>query len=179
MPSGPDFSAVSRRQVLKYSLGIGGFLLMGGAGGLLALRGRAPRVDGLRCLTAHEYRTLAALADAIFPAGGAFPVGARDTDLGRRVDAFLADEPPWNQRDLKRALFLLEYGPVLFDQRLATFSHLGEDERAAHIARWAEGDSAVRRQAALAFRRLLALLFYDRPEVWSGIGYDGPYVSPA
>jgi hypothetical protein len=177
MTSRADFSAVSRRRFLGYSLGAGSLLLMGGAGGLLALRGRAPAVDGLRCLTAHEYRTLAALADALFPAGGAFPLGAADTDVAHRLDLFLADEPAWNQRDLKRALVLLEYGPVLFDRRLVTFSHLDADQRAAHFATWTACDSATRRQAALAFRRLLALLFYDRPEAWSGVGYDGPYLA--
>jgi hypothetical protein len=179
MTTRADFSALSRRRFLTVSLGAGSLLLMGGAGGLLALRGRAPAVEGLRCLTAHEFRTLAALADALFPAGGPFAPGASDTDLARRIDAFLADEPPWNQRDLKRALFLLEYGPVIFDHRLVTFSHLDADARVVHFASWAVCASDARRQASLAFRRLLALLFYDRPEVWPGVGYDGPYASPA
>src|SRR5262245_60225412 len=178
MTSAPDFSAISRRRFLKYFLGIGGFFLMGGTAGLLVLRGRAPRVAGLRCLTAQEYRTLAMLAGALYPSGGAFAVGAGDVDLARAVDAFLADEPPWNQKDLRRALFLLEYGPVLFDGRVATFSHLPADERVAHFARWTTCDSSVRRQAALAFRRLLTLLFYDRPEAWAGVGYEGPLANP-
>jgi hypothetical protein len=177
MTSRADFSAVSRRRFLKYSLGAGSLLLMGGGGGLLALRGRAPAVDGLRALTAHEYRTLAALAEALYPEGGAFALGAAETDVVRRVDAFLADEPPWNRRDLKRALVLLEFGPLLFERRLVTFSHLDADARAAHFTSWTTCDSDARRQASLAFRRLLALLFYDRPEAWAGVGYDGPHLT--
>ncbi len=171
-----DFSAVSRRRFLKYSLGAGSLLLMGG-GGLLALRGRAPEVDGLQALTAHEYRTLTALAEALYPVGGAFALGATDTDVVRRIDQFLTDEPPWNRRDLKRALVLLEFGPVLFDRRLVTFSHLPPEARAVHFTAWTTCDSDARRQASLAFRRLLALLFYDRPEAWAGVGYDGPYLT--
>jgi len=169
--SGPIFS---RRRFLGISLAAGGVLLAG-AGGLLWLRGRAPRVLGLRCLTAHEYRTLSQLALALFPEGGAFPGGAAEVDLARLFDGFLADEPEWNQSDLKTGLVLLEFGPLLFDGRLATFSHLSAGERLRHFERWT-GGSMIQRQLATALRKFLNLVFYDRPEVWSSIGYDGPAV---
>ena len=38
-----------------------------GGGGLWALRGRAPKVDGLRVLDAHEYRTLQSLVEVMLP----------------------------------------------------------------------------------------------------------------
>ncbi len=164
------FSILSRRKVLGGTLAAGGLLFMGG----LALRGRAPHVGGLRCLTEHEYRTLAALTRALFPRGGAFAYGAADADLERAFDGFLAGEPEWNRTDLKRALFLLEYGPVIFERRLRTFSHLSEAERLAHFQRWAESGSLVRRQVALAFRKFLTLVFYDSPAAWPAIGYAGP-----
>lgn len=170
------FSVLSRRRMLALSLGGGAFFLMGGFGGLLALRGRAAAVDGLRVLSDHEYRTLAALATALFPAGGAFPVGLQGLDLARAFDEFLSGEPEWNRSDLKKALFLLEYGPVLYDRRLKTFSHLTEEERLQHFVSWAESDSLLRRQVASAFRKFMSLVFYDRPEVWPHIGYDGPLV---
>jgi hypothetical protein len=169
---GEDFSILSRRRFLRLSLACGGFLLAGAAG-LLALRGRAPRAAGLRALTDHQYRTLAQLARALFPDGGAFPVGASDVDLARAFDVFLADEPDWNRRDLGRALFLLELGPVVFERRLRTFSRLSPEERLAHFERWAEGGE-LRRQVATAFRKFLSLVFYDTPAVWPHIGYGGP-----
>ncbi len=171
---GEDLSILSRRRLLRLSLAAGGFLLMGGAG-LLALRGRAPRVGGLRALTDQEYRTLSQLARALFPEGGGFPVGASTVDLARAFDAFLADEPDWNREDLGRALFLLEYGPVVFERRLRTFSRLSPEERLAHFESWAEG-GPLRRQVATAFRKFLSLVFYDTPAVWPHIGYDGPLV---
>jgi hypothetical protein len=172
-----DFAVVSRRRLLKYGLSAAAFLGMGGVGSLLALRGRAPDVAGLRCLTAHEYRTLERLADALFPAGGAFALGADYLDLAHQLDGFLADEPPWNVLDLKRALALLEFGPVLFDRRLATFSHLPADERLAHFERWTTSSSDTLRGAALAFRRFLTTRFYDRPAAWPSVGYEGPLVN--
>ena len=149
-------------------------MVAGGALGLWTLRGRAPPVAGLRSLTAHEYRTFAALVEAAFPSAGAFPVGASQMDLARTFDGFLADEPPWNVEDFKRALLLLELGPLLFERRLVTFSHLPPTERLAHFERWASSDSVLRRQVAVAFRKFLCLVFYDTPAVWPHIGYGGP-----
>lgn len=174
-----EFAVVSRRRVLKYGLGAAGFLFMGGAGSLLGLRGRAPDPGGLRCLTTHEYRTLARLAEAMFPRGGTFDFGAADVDLARELDEFLVDSPHWDRRDLKRALVLLEFGPVLFDHRLVTFSNLSEDERRAHFESWAVGTSELRRRAAVAFRTFLAMRFYDRPQMWPRLGYEGPLVHVA
>lgn len=170
------FSVLSRRKLLGAGLATGGVLLMGGFG-LWRLRGSAPRVSGLRILTDHEYRTLTQLSRALFPEGGAFPQGASDADLARMFDGFLADEPEWNQGDLKKALFLLEYGPVIFERRLATFSNLSEADRLAHFTAWRESSSDIRRQASAAFHRFLCTVFYDRPEVWPAIGYDGPLVT--
>ncbi len=171
---GEDFFILPRRRFVRLSLAAGAFLLMGGAG-LLALRGRAPRVGGLRALTHQEYRTLSQLARALFPEGGAFPVGASAVDLARAFDVFLADEPDWNRKDLGRALFLLEFGPLVFEGRLRTFSRLSPEERLAHFERWAEG-GPLRRQVATAFRKFLSLVFYDTRAVWPHIGYEGPFV---
>lgn len=172
MSGGPIFS---RRRFLGISLAAGGAVILGGAGGLLALRGRAPKAAGLRSLSPHGYRTLSQLALAAFPEGGAFPQAARDLDLARLFDQYLADEPEWNRDDLGKGLALLEFGPLLYDHRLVAFSQLGAEERLAHFERWAEG-SLLQREVATALRKFLALVFYDRPEVWSSIGYDGPLV---
>lgn len=169
------FSVISRRRLLTAGLSFGGALVIGG-GALWRLRGEAPAVAGLRCLTTHEYRTLSALATALFPNGGAIAPGAREMDLPRTFDAFLADEPARIRLDLKRALLLLEYGPVLFERRGSTFSHLSERDRLEHFTRWAESDSLLRRQIATAFRRFLSLVFYDRFEVWPALGYEGPLI---
>lgn len=167
--SGLDgFSVMSRRKALKLALGAGGALLMGG-GGLLALRGTAPTPSGLRILTGHEYRTMSKLAEIVVPSSGA-------VDLGRAFDGFLADEPPWNIRDLKSALFLLEFGPIVFERRLTTFSNLSPAERLAHFTAWSTSSLEVRRVAGAAFRRFLLLVFYDTPSSWPKIGYEGPLI---
>ncbi len=171
------FGVVSRRRLLKISLGGGSLLLMGGAGSFYALRtlrGSAPYVSGLRILTPHEYRTLTALAETHLPRGGPFNVGAGDFDLARIFDNYLADEPQENIRDIKRALLLVEYGPLYIDHRLATFSNLSPDERLRHWRSWMASDKLLRRQIALAFRKFLSMVFYDQEKVWPHIGYNGP-----
>lgn len=168
------FAVISRRRFLVSALAASSLALAAGGGALLALRGHAPAVSGLACLSDHEYRTLARLAQALFPQGGAFSTGAEDIDLARSFDSFLADEPVYNVRDLRRALTWLEFGPILYDHRATTFSHLGEAERLAHFEAWASSDDLLRRQVALAFRKFMSLVFYDTPGVWEGIGYDGP-----
>ena len=167
------FGFLSRRRLLKLGLGAGA-LLVGGAGGLLALRGSAPEVEGLRVLGAQEHRTLAHLARTHLPPGGAFPEGADEAGLARAFDGWLADEPAANIADLRAALMLVELGPVLFDGRMRTFSNLSDGEREVHWRGWIESDLLLRRQASVAFRKFFSLVFFDRESVWPHIGYPGP-----
>jgi len=170
--SGP-FAFLSRRRLLKGALGGGALLLMGG-GSLYWLRGSAPPVRGLRVLSDHEFRTLTAVADTHLPAGGAIAAGAKDAELARAFDSYLADEPEENVADLKRALLVVEYGPVVFDAMTTTFSNLDSAARLYHWQSSFESDLLIRRQVAVAFRKFLCLVFYDRPDVWPAIGYPGP-----
>lgn len=162
------FSVLSRRRWLRVCLGIAGAAAAGG-GGLVAMRGGAPAVEGLRVLSAHEHKTLTALVSALFPDDGPFP--STSAELPRAFDGFLEGEDEDRRADLKRALLLLEYGPVVFERRPHTFSNLPVAERLAHFERWTTSDSLVRRQVALAFRKFLCVVFYDRPELWPSIGY--------
>jgi hypothetical protein len=168
------FSFLSRRRFLKVSLVAGGAVLGVGGGGLLALRGRAPDVDGLRILDAHEYRTLQSLVEVMLPRTDAIPVDAAPMDLPRAFDGFLADEPQHNIKDMRKALVLIEFGPLAFDKRLTTFSRLGVEERAQHWNEWGVSDSLLRRQVSIAMRKFFNLVYFDHEEVWPHIGYPGP-----
>ncbi len=171
--TGGLFGFVTRRRLLKLGLGAVAIPVVA-ATGLLGLRGCAPDVDGLAQLGDQGYRTLMSLAAVHIPRGGAFDVGADDFDLARVFDRFLANEPDENISALKNALTLLEFGPVVFDRRAATFSNLDEAERLAHWQSWMQSDRALQRTVATAFRRFLSLVFYDQPAVWPHIGYPGP-----
>lgn len=168
------FSFLSRRRFLKASLVAGGAVLGLGGGGLLALRGSAPNVEGLRVLDAHEYRTLQSLVEVMLPKTEAIPVDAASMDLPRAFDGFLANEPKHNVEDLRKALVLVELGPLIFDKRVTTFSRLELVERDAHWSRWAVSDSLLRRQVSIAMRKFFNLVYFDHEAVWEHIGYPGP-----
>jgi hypothetical protein len=168
------FSFLSRRRFLKIGLVAGGAILGVGGGGLLALRGRAPKVGGLRVLDAHEYRTLQSLVEVMLPETKAIPVDATSMDLPRAFDAFLADEPEHNVKDLQKALVLIEFGPLLFDKKATTFSRLDAEDRDAHWSDWAVSDNLLRRQVSIAMRKFFNLVYFDHEEVWPHIGYPGP-----
>ena len=84
------FSFLSRRRFLKASLVAGGAILGVGGGGLLVLRGSAPKVEGLRVLDAHEYKTLQSLVEVMLPKTDVIPIDAASMDLPRAFDDFVA-----------------------------------------------------------------------------------------
>lgn len=170
----PPIPVLSRRRWLRFALGAGGAIVAGAGGAWLWVRGDAPDVEGLAIVDAHEHRTLAKLVEVAFPARGPIPVDVAALDLPRAFDAFLAGEPEDRASDLKRALFLIEIGPLVYERRATTFSRLGARERERHWRAWLASDDLLRRQIAGAFQKVLSLMFYDRPEVWPHIGYGGP-----
>jgi hypothetical protein len=168
------FGFLSRRRFLKASLVAGGAILGVGGGGLLALRGRAPAVAGLRVLDDHEYRTLQSLVEVMLPRTDQIPIDVAPMDLPRAFDEFLADEPEQNVKDLQKALVLIEFGPLVFDKRITIFSRLPVGERSEHWEAWGLSESLLRRQVSIAMRKFFNLVYFDREEVWSHIGYPGP-----
>jgi hypothetical protein len=176
----PDlFAFLSRRRWLKLTLGAGGALLGTGLGGALLLRGWAPSIGGLAHLDDHEYQTLAKLATALFPPAQGFEADVEQMELPRLFDEFLDGEPEENVTDLRRALVLLEYGPLVYEHRFTTFSRLPRVEREEHFRSWMTSDDLTRRMVSVAFRKFLNLVFYDREEVWPHIGYPGPSLGAA
>ena len=168
------FGFLSRRRFLKASLVAGGAILGVGGGGLLALRGRAPSVDGLRVLDDHEYQTLESLVQVMLPATDEIPIDAASMDLPRAFDAFLTGEPEHNVKDLRKALVLVEFGPLVFDKKITTFSRLPVDERTEHWNSWGTSDRLLQRQVSIAMRKFFNLVYFDHEKVWPHIGYPGP-----
>lgn len=135
---------------------------------------RAPQ--DLRVLSAAEWALLDAVADTFIPHGGAFEVGARDVELPRRIDAFLADERPAVLRGLSAALLIVEWGSPLAAGRFARFSHLDADARSACIAALCQSRIGLLRDVYAGLKQLCMFTFYAVDASWPPIGYDGPWV---
>lgn len=167
----------SRRVFLRRSLQAAGALAL--APGIAV--GCAPdhvarAAADLRVLDPDEWALLAVVADTFIPRGGAFELGAHDVGLARRIDAFLVDESAAVRRGLSSALLLIEWGSPLVCGRVARFSRLGPDERAACIDALCHSRIGVLRDVYAGLKQLCFFTFYAIDAVWPAVGYDGPWV---
>jgi len=120
-------------------------------------------------LGARRMATLRALAAAVIPRDGPFPLGADDVDAAGRLADYLSRFPA----RLRRALLLLvtawEYLPVLSRYR-RPFSRLTQSERESFL-RESEGSRLPpRRLAALWLRTLCLMAFTSDPRVSQAVG---------
>jgi hypothetical protein len=121
--------------------------------------------------SARDAALLRAVLDALVPRGGAFPIGAADTDVDAALARYFASLHPLGPVGLRLLLLAIEYGAVLFE-RTRPFSRLDPAAREHALAAWERSRLGLRRQL-LASVKLLALMhFYERPDVWAAIGYD-------
>ncbi len=135
---------------------------------------RAPH--DLRVLDAAEWALLGAVADTFVPHGGAFELGARDVELPRRIDAFLAGERPAVVRGLAAALLLIEWASPLASGRLARFSQLDAGARSRCIDALRTSRVGFLREVYAGLKQLCLFTFYAVDASWPPIGYDGPWV---
>jgi hypothetical protein len=125
---------------------------------------------------AERDRTLLATAlDALVPRGGAFPAGAADVGLDATLARYFASIHALGPVGLRVLLRTLEYGTALVE-RGRPFSRLDAAARERALAAWETSRLAPRRQLVATLKLLALMHFYERPEVWSGIGYDDGYL---
>jgi hypothetical protein len=124
---------------------------------------------------ARDRTLLAAALDALVPRGGAFPTGAADVDLDTTLTRYFAAIHPLGPVGLRLLLHALEYGTALFE-RSAPFSRLDAAGRERALAAWERSRLGPRRQLIASLKLLALMHFYERPETWSGIGYDEAYL---
>jgi hypothetical protein len=118
---------------------------------------------------------LRAVLDALVPRGGAFATGAADTDLDAALTRQFGRLHPLGPVGLRALLWTLDWGTVVFE-RTRRFSHLDAAARERALAGWETSRLGPRRQVIASLKLLALMLFYERPEVWPGIGYDDDYL---
>ena len=155
------------------------FLLLGTAAtGVLAtayatLRqvGEYPPSDlGLELLGDKEVHILRVVGNWAIPPGGPFPSSGGDDAAIVGIERFIAALPE-PKRSLAVALPLVFEHGTAFDRFGARrMTRLPEARQDAWLREFAEGD-AVRAQLFMAYKSMLALPFFDRPEVLRGMGF--------
>jgi len=143
--------------------------LLGGAG-LRCCAGYPRPGASARVLSRAEWATLDAVAEALFPPGGAVPVSGGEAGVAAYVDR-LVDAAQARQRWLMRALFfLIEHGTLLFPapggvSGLRRFSSLDAAQRVAVIEGWRRSGLFLRRLVFTSLRAICTLGYFSDPDV--------------
>jgi len=178
-------SAPGLRALLAPATTRRGFLRLAGAaaafGALAQLRtlpaaaacAATPDAGG-RFFDAAETEILTQLMERITDTGLANAPRVRDTHAVATVDTLCRGLDPEISGVLPIALRLFEWGPLLFEGRLARFGSLAPAEQDASLAGWMQSRFELRRMAFLGVRNLCFMGWYSQPEVWPLIGYQGP-----
>lgn len=125
-------------------------------------------------LTPSQLAVLTAFADRVIAAPPDGP-SARDARIARRVDRELALTDGRLADDVRGALLLLEYGPLL-DGLGGRFTRLAPAQQDAALDAAARSRWAVRRNAFSGLRTVCLFLYYADDRTWPAIGYAGPMV---
>jgi choline dehydrogenase-like flavoprotein len=116
--------------------------------------------------------TLRALASAVIPRGGPFPLGAVDVDAASRLAGYLSRFPGRVRRALLLLLTAWEYLPLLSRYR-RPFSRLTPSERESFLRESEASRLPPRRLAALWLKTLCLMAFTSDPRVSEAVGFTG------
>lgn len=157
-------------------LGLGGAVAVAAGAVAIGLAGGDPpdpRDTPIAC-TPQELAIVRAIVEAVLPADGDLPSGSA-LGVVQRIDEELWSTTPETRADLKSALAVLQWWPVLsgFGGRL---TRLPPEVRAAALDHAAVKGPRPVAQAATAFKQMCHLFAYTADGTWAAIGYDGPWV---
>ncbi len=126
--------------------------------------------------TPQEATVLAGIARAFIPSDTEGIPDPVELGVVERIGGLLSRAHPANQDQFRLLLHLFERLPLLFAGTFTPFSAMPAVQQRAYLAGWGESRLAFRRMAFQALKNLVMLTYYSRDEVWTSIGYDGPWV---
>ncbi|HWV39173.1 MAG TPA: gluconate 2-dehydrogenase subunit 3 family protein [Vulgatibacter sp.] len=161
--------------MIRYGLGGAVALAAGGVGLSLQQTHLRRPSRPLRALDERTFSILAAVADRVAPAEGAFPA-ASELQVAEKVDELLAGVHPSVVEEIKQVLHLLENGVagLLLDGRPRPFTALEPQAQDEALQAWRRSRLGLRRTAYRAIRGLCAAAYYASPEIQPAVGYPGP-----
>jgi len=121
-------------------------------------------------LRAGQLATLAAVAEALIPSGGEFPLGAADVGVAGRLNRYLRDFNSSTRRQIGWLLAAWELSPLL-SRHLKPFSQLSASARAAYVEEAAASRYPWRHIPVGLLKQLCGVAYGAAPEVEAALGF--------
>ena len=114
---------------------------------------------------------MAAVAVRMVEADQTSPPVVEASDALIAMDAYVAGLPPWLQSQLRQALHLFQWGPILFMGRPSPFTKLSPRHQETYVRTWAESRFGLRRRVFRSLRDLAFLGYYSQAGLRQLIGH--------
>ena len=92
------------------------------------------------------------------------------------LDAVLASMDTSLVDELRLALRLVDYWPLIFEFRFCRFRSLSAEAQDRSLEGWRSSRIETRRRVFYALRNLSLLGYWSQDETWPLIGYPGPWI---
>ncbi len=137
--------------------------------------GYPPAASGCPRLRRGEQALLVAVAEAVFPPGGAIPWSGLEARIPSYVDGLIARAHPRPRRLMRLLFFLFEHATLVFPapgglRGRRRFSSLDLDARIAVLEGWAGSRLPARRAAFGSLRAIVTLGYFAHPPVLRQLG---------
>ena len=159
-------------------IGVFGWMLAALVFGWVVARtclGYPPAASDCPRLRRGERALLAAVAEAVFPPGGAIACSGLDARIPAYVDGLMAHAHPRSRRLMRLLFFLFEHGTLVFPapgglRGCRRFSSLDLEWRIAVLEDWAGSRLSARRLAFGNLRGIVTLGYFAHPPVLRQLG---------
>ena len=121
--------------------------------------------------TPSEARTLDAVVKRMV---GTREDGTKEEHIDSALEviaSYVTALPPSLQGQLRRAIRLFEWAPLVFIGRPTTFSRLSPSSQDAYIRTWSGSGFSLRRRVFRSLRDLALMGYYSQPDHRKSIGY--------
>jgi len=131
----------------------------------------------MRIFTRKQYEVVRALGEVLYPEGGAIPYSAHEVGVPEFMDDYVADLDKAKQGLIKKLLFLLEWGPILFLRKARRFTRLSLNERVDFLTWMEKSRFYFIRICLVSIRTLIGMGYMADARVLKSIGYfkNNPY----
>jgi len=172
--SGRPGLRATRRSFLRLAGGTAALAGLAQLRGLPAGAAEIGSAGGARFFAEREREILTRIVERMVYTGEPGAPAVRETRALDTIDSLCRALDPTLTAPLPALVRLVEWGPVLFEGRLARFSSLDADAQDAHLAGWMRSRIGLRRTGFLALRNLALLGYWSQDQTWPLIGYQGP-----